>query len=464
MRFFVTHLRLFMGPVYTLAVNKSFSTLEYSVCTYEAMSMRTATTDRNACEPHASDRLAEVLAAGMKHVKVSPRHFQIGISVARPPVTPDQRNTRDLRDRTMLPTRTGTTRSKTVRLNYLARLDAAVATGPLGELSHDELGVVFDGLADPLQPVVAVALSSTCHGMRMPLRAALEMLKKNHRDVLSLCSTLSMYIDRRRDKVRLVDLRVATVLNWSMHDLQSWDGKTIGMLLPKWRSLTNIYLNFNQLGDSGVKALADGVAAGGWLKRLELKGNRITDKGAKALATCVAVSGSLISLELCKNRIGYEGAKALAHGVAISSSLQILRLGGNEFGDQGLHALATCVAASRSLRVLELSSCHIGDEVTKALAAASGSLESLVLNNNQIGDVGAKALAKLLATSVSLGRLGLASNSIGDEGALAFIEGMKLSRCSFFCLALYDNKISQIALQALIEVASSTTPRCTVRI
>jgi len=25
-------------------------------------------------------------------------------------------------------------------------------------LSHDELGVIFDGLADPLQPVVAVAL------------------------------------------------------------------------------------------------------------------------------------------------------------------------------------------------------------------------------------------------------------------------------------------------------------------
>ena len=33
-----------------------------------------------------------------------------------------------------------------------ARLTEAVATGrrPLGALSHDELGVIFDGLADPL--------------------------------------------------------------------------------------------------------------------------------------------------------------------------------------------------------------------------------------------------------------------------------------------------------------------------
>jgi len=56
-----------------------------------------------------------------------------------------------------------------------ARVTEAVATGPLGALSHDELGVIFDGLADPLQPGVAVALSSTCLGLRTPLRAALEV-------------------------------------------------------------------------------------------------------------------------------------------------------------------------------------------------------------------------------------------------------------------------------------------------
>ena len=39
-----------------------------------------------------------------------------------------------------------------------ARITEAVATGPLGALSHDELGVIVDGLADPLKPVVADAL------------------------------------------------------------------------------------------------------------------------------------------------------------------------------------------------------------------------------------------------------------------------------------------------------------------
>ena len=68
-----------------------------------------------------------------------------------------------------------------------ARLTEAVATGPLGALSHDELGVVFDGLANPLQPVIAVALSSTCVGLRTPLRAALEVLQAHHESAVALC-------------------------------------------------------------------------------------------------------------------------------------------------------------------------------------------------------------------------------------------------------------------------------------
>ena len=36
-------------------------------------------------------------------------------------------------------------------------------------LSHDEMGVILDGLADPLDPGVAEALCSTCKGLRNPL-------------------------------------------------------------------------------------------------------------------------------------------------------------------------------------------------------------------------------------------------------------------------------------------------------
>ena len=85
-----------------------------------------------------------------------------------------------------------------------ARLTEAVATGSLGALSHDELGVIVDGLADPLQPVVAVALSSTCLGLRTPLQAALEVLKERHARAVALC---------RKVKTSCVELRAAERLD-----------------------------------------------------------------------------------------------------------------------------------------------------------------------------------------------------------------------------------------------------------
>ena len=76
---------------------------------------------------------------------------------------------------------------KTRSASRAARRAEAVATGPLGALSHDELGIIFDGLADPLEPAVAVALSSTCLGLRTPLRAGLEVLKERHARAAALC-------------------------------------------------------------------------------------------------------------------------------------------------------------------------------------------------------------------------------------------------------------------------------------
>ena len=75
------------------------------------------------------------------------------------------------------------TRAKARRAAHLA----AVATGPLGALSHDEVGVVFEALAEPLAPHVAVALASTCHGLQAPTAAALAELRRRHEAAKALC-------------------------------------------------------------------------------------------------------------------------------------------------------------------------------------------------------------------------------------------------------------------------------------
>ena len=97
-----------------------------------------------------------------------------------------------------------------------ARLTEAVATGPLGALSHDELGVIVDGLADPLQPVVAVALSSTCLGLRTPLRAALKVLKQRYAKAKLICRKVYAFsdVDDLMKPVSIASLRDAKQVEW----------------------------------------------------------------------------------------------------------------------------------------------------------------------------------------------------------------------------------------------------------
>ena len=61
------------------------------------------------------------------------------------------------------------------------------------ELSHDEQGVIVDGIADPLLPVVAVSFVSTCKQLRAPLFAVnvLNSLYQRYRKAKELCRLLT---------------------------------------------------------------------------------------------------------------------------------------------------------------------------------------------------------------------------------------------------------------------------------
>ena len=162
------------------------------------------------------------------------------------------------------------------------RRDEAVATGPLGALSHDELGVIFDGLADPLEPVVAVALSSTCVGLRTPLRVGLEVLKERHARAVALCRK----VHGLHASCSCSVLRDAEVLNWYSTGLTTDDMATLGMILrtnglPRLRGL---YLDRNDFGDAGMQALCEGLGHGAApsLRTLRLSGNRFGPAGAEA--------------------------------------------------------------------------------------------------------------------------------------------------------------------------------------
>ena len=210
----------------------------------------------------------------------------------------------------------------------------ALATGPLGALSHDELGVIVDGLADPLQPVVAVALSSTCLGLRTPLQEALEVLKGRHERAVALC---------RKVGTSCVGMRDAEKLDWINKGLTADDVATLGTLLHWTPRLEILCLFNNSLGDAAMQALCEGMGRGAApsLHYLELEVNQFGPAGAEALAAALrrGAMPKLAALHLQGNPIGNQGVAALAAPLRKMPALTSLILGGCEIGDEGVASL-----------------------------------------------------------------------------------------------------------------------------
>ena len=254
-------------------------------------------------------------------------------------------------------------------------------------LSHDALGVIFDGLADPLQPVVAVAFSSTCVGLRTPLRAALEVLKERHTRAVALCRkmhTCPFFEDRYVSCAELPGAEKLytsfTAKLYKIGRLVADDMATLGMILrtnglPK---LQEIWLDRNDadgFGDAGVQALCDDLGRGAApsLRLLNLVGSKFGPAGAEALAAALG-RGAMPKVEkLCLNL--------------------------NPIGNQGVAALAPVLRKMPALKTMTLVHCGIGDEGVASLVDNLGkddfkALEQLRLKNNKITDAG---VAKLLA-------------------------------------------------------------------
>ena len=271
-------------------------------------------------------------------------------------------------------------------------------------LSHDELGVIFDGLADPLQPVVAVAFSSTCLGLRTPLLAALEVLKERHARAAALC---------RKVGLSCAALRCAENLSWGGKGLTADDMATLGMILRTngLPQLLELYLISNRLGTAGMQALCEGLGRGS--------------------------APALRDLSLGFNGIGPVGAEALAAALRRGAmpKLETLGLSRNPIGNQGVAALAAPLRKMPALRTLSLGFCEIGDEGMASLLDNLGKddfkkLERLFLVNNNITDAGC---ARLVSTLDAVGMPKL------EHVALAGSYGARANpACTEACNAVED--------------------------
>ena len=304
-------------------------------------------------------------------------------------------------------------------------------------LSHDELGVIFDGLADPLEPGIAVALSSTCIGLRTPLRAGLKVLKERRARAAALCRK----VYETYDPCSCAWLRDAYELYRTDRGLTADDMATLGMILrtnglPRVREL---YLDGNYFGDAGMQALCEGLGRGAApsLRTLRLSGNKFGPAGAEALAA------------------------ALGRGAM--PKLEVLYLSDNPIGNQGVAALAAPLRKLPALKKLILVNCNIGDEGMASLVANLGeddfkALTHLALDTSAIGDEGVASLVANLGKDKlkALWGLYLDDNNITDAGCARLVTTINQGGLPALReMDLADNEASEAAEDAVYEALAA---------
>ena len=89
-------------------------------------------------------------------------------------------------------------------------------------LNDDEIEVIFGALADSVAPHVAVALASTCRGLRVPTEVALAELRRRHEAVKALCA-------KECHGTKWSELRVVEMLAWYNTGLAAADMVVAGV-------------------------------------------------------------------------------------------------------------------------------------------------------------------------------------------------------------------------------------------
>ena len=190
------------------------------------------------------------------------------------------------------------------------------------DLSHDEVSIVTHELCDPLRPWVAVYLSSTAKGLRLPMQQQLEELKRHREEANSLAFRCGYrhYGSKACSVLRRTpSLEMGSVFNRDYNrepTLAHWH--TLGDLV-RCGSMShlqglNVFRALN--GNEGVSAFAPGFGRGGLpiLVDLNLIDVQLGPSGAIALAAAFAQGAApmLCSFSLSGNHIEDAGLIALA--------------------------------------------------------------------------------------------------------------------------------------------------------
>ncbi|XP_072892719.1 ribonuclease inhibitor-like [Hemitrygon akajei] len=165
-------------------------------------------------------------------------------------------------------------------------------------------------------------------------------------------------------------------------------------------SLMELNLSGNKLGDSGVKLVSDALRNPECkIQKLGLRDVGLSDSSADDLIFALSTNRSLMELDLSVNKLGDSGVKLVSAALR-NPECKIQRLWLHNVGltDSGVKDLVSALSTNQSLMELDLGLNSLTDRSVPALRRlilTLPSLERIELGMNQFSETGGKELRSL---------------------------------------------------------------------
>ncbi|XP_063814073.1 NACHT, LRR and PYD domains-containing protein 3-like isoform X2 [Pseudophryne corroboree] len=234
------------------------------------------------------------------------------------------------------------------------------------------------------------------------------------------------------------------------------------------RSLTRLVLSHNDLEDSGIKLLCEGLRHPDCaLQDLWLPGCDLTSSCCDDLRSVITTNRSLTRLVLSWNALGDSGIKLLCEGLRHPAcTLQDLWLLHCSLTSSCCDDLRSVITTRHSLTTLALSWNVLEDSGIKLMCEGlrhpACTLQDLRLCECNLTSSCCDDLRSVLTTSRSLTRLDLSGNALGDSGIQILCEGLRHSDCVLLELRLLSCGLTSSCCDDLRSVL--TTNRSLTRL
>ncbi|XP_042561087.1 ribonuclease inhibitor-like [Clupea harengus] len=188
---------------------------------------------------------------------------------------------------------------------------------------------------------------------------------------------------------------------------------------------------------------------------------KLTDKSCGIVATVLQSPNSLAELDLCNNDLGDSGVQLLSNGLSSPHcKLQTLRLCNCRISNEGYVFLALTLMLNPScVKELDVSNNHPGESAQKLLTSRledpHRKVEALQLAECNLTDKSCGIVAIVLQSPNTLTELDLCKNDLGDSGIQLLSNGLSSPHCKLQILRLSDCLISEKGCICLASALSS---------